>query len=37
MLKMIGQPKLTTLLFATLLMVIGLQLPLYAENISVSL
>ena len=30
MLKMIGQPKSTTLLFATLLMVIGLQLPLYA-------
>ena len=32
MLKMIGQPKLTTLLFATLLIVIGLQLPLYAET-----
>ena len=30
MLKMIGQPKSTMLLFATLLMVIGLQLPLYA-------
>jgi hypothetical protein len=30
MLKMIGQPKSTTLLFLTLLMVIGLQLPLYA-------
>ena len=30
MLKMIGQPKSTTLLFVTLLMVIGLQLPLYA-------
>jgi hypothetical protein len=30
MLKMIGQSKSTTLLFATLLMAIGLQLPLYA-------
>ena len=30
MLKMIGRSKSTTLLFATLLMVIGLQLPLYA-------